>query len=307
MSFASERQLTDGLRKFFPSRRDVRVGIGDDAAVVRTIAGSAAMCCDPVVGGVHFDATAPLPLVGRKAVNRNLSDLAAMGAEPEWLLVSIVAPRTFTDAKMRALLGGVRAAAGAAGATVVGGDVATTRGPLVVTVSAFGRVRHRPLVRSGARAGDALHVTGPLGGSGEGHHLRFRPAIDEGRWLSRQDGVRAAIDVSDGLVLDLATMLRASGGLGAELDAAAIPVRAAARRAAQGDARAALDRACYDGEDHVLLFTRRPTCALPPGGPLTARARRPIGRVVAEPGVWLCDKGHRERLRVAGFEPRWRS
>jgi thiamine-monophosphate kinase len=301
---ATERELTARLRALFPSRRDVAVPLGDDAAVVRTGGERTAMCCDPVVAGVHFEAATPLSLVGRKAVNRNLSDLAAMGADADWLLVSVVWPARRSAAELLQLLRGVRSAASAAGAVVVGGDVASSRGPLVVTVSAFGRVRGRTLTRSALRVGDALHVTGALGGSIAGHHLRFRPALAEGRWLARQDGVRAAMDVSDGLVLDLATMLEASGGLGAELDAAAIPVRAAARRLAHGDSDEALRRALHDGEDHVLLFGVRRGHQLGSGGPLTARARRPIGRVVRQPGITLSLRGRKDVLPARGFQHR---
>ena len=297
-----ERELTDSLRRFFPARRDVRVGIGDDAAIVDAGARPLAMCCDPVVEGVHFTAGTRLDLVGRKAVNRNLSDLAAMGAEADWLLVSLVVPAGTTRASWTSLLRGVRDAAGAAGAVVVGGDVSSTEGPLVVTVSAIGRLPARSLRRDQLRVGDTLHCTGLLGGAAAGHHLRFRPALAEGRWLASQQAVRAAIDVSDGLLLDLDTMLRASGGLGAELDAGAIPIRGAARRAAQGDAAAALDRALRDGEDHCLLFSVRRGGSLAAGGPLSARARRPIGRVVRAPGVSLVRGGRRQPLTITGYE-----
>jgi thiamine-monophosphate kinase len=169
-------------------------------------------------------------------------------------------------------------------------------------VTALGHLPGRALTRAGARAGDTIHVTGPLGGASAGHHLRFRPALREGVWLARQRAVRAAIDVSDGLLLDLATVLRRSGGLGAELDAAIVPIRAAARRLAGGDRRRALARAFGDGEDHVLLWTQASGAALAPGGPLTARARRAIGRVTAEPGLWLRDGDRRTRLAASGFE-----
>ena len=196
----------------------------------------------------------------------------------------------------------MRSAASAAGAVVVGGDLAVADGPMVVTVSASGNVRGRALSRAGLKVGDTLHVTGPLGGSIEGHHLRFRPALREGRWLAEQGAVGGAMDVSDGLVLDLSTMLDASGGVGAELDAAAVPVRAAAHRLASGDGEQALRRALEDGEDHVLLFSVRRGGALARGGPLTKRARRPIGRVVRQPGIWLRRGPVRERLVPAGFE-----
>jgi len=299
---ASERELTETLGSFFPRRGDVSIGIGDDAAVVDVRDGALAMCCDPVVEGVHFSSDAPPALIGRKAVNRNLSDLAAMGARADWLLVSLVLPRRTPTGRLRALLGGVRAAAAAAGAVVVGGDVACGPGPLVVTVTATGRAPTSALRRDQLQVGDTLHVTGPLGGASEGHHLRFRPQLPEGAWLAAQPAVAGAIDVSDGLVLDLATMLRASGGLGAQLQGAAIPIRAAARTLERGRPDRALRRALYDGEDHCLLFAVRSGRRLARGGPLSARARQPIGRVVAEPGVWLQSRSGRTALEVAGYE-----
>ena len=189
-----ERRLTASLARFFGSHRDVAVGIGDDAAVLRSRHPNSVVCCDPVLAGVHFDATAPLPLVGRKAVNRNLSDLAAMGAAADWLLVSVIAPPGFGEHEVSAVLRGVRHAARQAGAVVVGGDLARSRGPFVVTVTAIGHLDGPPLVRTGARAGDSIHVSGALGGSRAGHHLRFRPALAEGRWLAEQAPAIGAVD-----------------------------------------------------------------------------------------------------------------
>jgi thiamine-monophosphate kinase len=297
-----ERAFTARLAAFFGTAPGVVVGIGDDAAVVANRGRRGVLCCDPVVEGVHFTRATPLALVGRKAVNRNLADLAAMGASPDWLLVSLVLPPWCGARERRALLGGLRAAARAGGAAVVGGDVATSPGPLVVTVTAVGHLRGRALRRSGARPGDTIHVSGPLGGSRAGHHLRFRPPLAEGVWLARQRAVHAAMDVSDGFLLDLATLLEASGGLGAELDAAAVPVSAAARRNAHGDAAAALAAAFGDGEDHVLLWTQRAGATLPAGGPLAPRARRPVGRVVRTPGLWSCRDGRRTRLHALGYQ-----
>lgn len=300
---AGERELTRRLARFFAGRPPLPVGIGDDAAVVKNRGAESVLCCDPVVEGVHFASGDPPALVGRKVVNRNLSDLAAMGASPDWLLVSLVLRRGAEPRALDELLRGIRAAARAGRCRVVGGDVAVGRGPLVVTVSAIGHLAAgRALRRSGARAGDTLHVTGPLGGARAGHHLRFRPALAEGAWLAGQPAVRAAIDVSDGLLLDLQTLLAASGGLGAELDAAALPIRAAARRLAGGDPGRARRHALTDGEDHVLLWSQAPR-ALAAGGPLSARARRPIGRVTGRPGLWLNHPdGRSERLEPAGFE-----
>ncbi len=298
-----ERAFTAALEAFFPRpAAGLEVGIGDDAAVVAPRGRATVLCCDPVVEGVHFLAHEPAELVGRKAVNRNLADLAAMGATADWLLVSLVLPRAIAATRRWALMRGIRVAAQAAGCCVVGGDVAVGPGPLVVTVTAVGHLAGRPLRRSGAKAGDTLHVSGPLGGSRTGHHLRFRPPLAAGQWLARQTAVHAAMDVSDGLLLDLSTLLAASGGLGAELRAEAVPVRAAAVRLARGDRDRALQHALTDGEDHVLLWSQAPG-PLPRGGPLTGRARRPIGRVCAEPGLWLVRRdGSRSRLAGLGYE-----
>jgi thiamine-monophosphate kinase len=298
---ADERKFTAGLARFFGGGRSLVVGIGDDAAVVRNPAANSVLCCDPVVEGVHFTRTTPLRLVGRKVVNRNLADLAAMGAVPDWLLLSLVLPRWCGARQRRELLLGVRAAARAGGARVVGGDVAATSGPLVATITAVGHLHGRALTRSAARAGDTLHVSGPLGGSSLGHHLRFRPPLAEGQWLAAQRAVHAAMDVSDGFLLDLQTLLLASGGLGAEIDANAVPIARAARRLARGDAERALRHALGDGEDHVLLWTQRRGAVLPAGGPLAATARRPIGRVTLRPGLFLRHDGRRVPVPALGY------
>jgi thiamine-monophosphate kinase len=299
----SERAFTAGLARFFGGAPGLATGIGDDAAVVGNRGRHSVVCCDPVVEGVHFTAADPLALVGQKAVNRNLSDLAAMGAKADWLLVSLLLPRGLPAAQRRQLLVGVRRAARRGGCTVVGGDVASTPGPLVVTVTAIGHLPGRALLRSGARVGDTLHTTGLLGGAMAGHHLRFRPALQEGQWLATQPAVTAAIDLSDGLLLDLATLLQASGVAGAELDAAALPIRPCARQRCRAAGQAVLPTALGEGEDYCLLWTQRAGRALAAGGPLTNRARRPIGRLRDRPGLWLVHAGgQRERLAVQGYD-----
>jgi thiamine-monophosphate kinase len=302
---AGERAVAASLGRFFPSDpRRVLVPIGDDAALVRSPSRSQLLACDPVIEGVHFEPGASRFLVGRKAVARNLSDIAAMGGTPDFLLVAALLPAGFSSRDRAALFRGIRTEADAHGCLVVGGDLSRTPGPLTVVVTVVGHPGKRVLTRSGAGVGDALHVTGPLGGSFEsGRHMRIAPRLDEGRWLSGRREVTAAMDISDGLLLDLKTLLDASGVPGAELDAASIPVHRTARRLAGGDAERARAHALRDGEDHELLFTVRRGAALGAGGPLSDRSRRPIGTLVARPGLWLrALDGSLRSLRVEGYE-----
>jgi thiamine-monophosphate kinase len=307
-SSSAERDFVERLaRQFVSDDPRVHVGIGDDGAVLRTSMLTVAVC-DPVVEGVHFTREDPLHLVGRKVVNRNLSDLAAMGAKPGFLLVSMLLPDWLDESGRSKILTGIQSAAEAAACSVVGGDVARVSGPLVLTVTALGEAPKRPLRRNGLTVGDTLHVTGPLGGSRLGRHLRFTPRIAEGRWLAEQDAasVAGAIDISDGLLVDLSRMLEASSArhefeLGAVLYSHHIPVAAAARRAATESRRGPLTHALEDGEDHELLFGLHHP--LPDDGPLTGRARKEIGRVTDEPGIFLEDKfGNRRGLHVVGYQ-----
>jgi thiamine-monophosphate kinase len=204
------------------------VWIGDDAAVVRPPGGPLLLAIDPMIQGVHF--TTPDEDAGWKAVARNVSDLAAMGGRPLHALVSLVLP---PGVDVTALLDGLAQATELC--PVVGGD--TAGGPtLVVTVAVTGTVDGEPVLRSGARPGDVLFVTGPLGAAPS----RPVPRVAEGT-AARVGGATAMIDVSDGLALDLRRLADASG-VGVALDA--VPI-------AEG---ADPDRALTWGDDYELLF-----------------------------------------------------
>lgn len=297
-----EKEFVAKLRGFFASRdRRVEVGIGDDAAIVRTRSRTV-VTCDPVVEGVHFVRGAPLARVGRKAICRNLSDLAAMGATPDCAVASVLLPRWVDRAGRRRLFEGLRDASRAHACPVVGGDCAGTAGPLTITVTVLGHLESKPMLRSALALGDTLHVTGALGGSLLGHHLRFAPRLAEGRWLSARAGVRCAIDLSDGLAIDLWALLAASRIRGAVLDERAIPVAAAAVRSARTSGVSALEHALFDGEDYELLFAVRAGRRLPRGGPLAVVARSPIGVVDGGPGLRLRGADGRIRaLPVRGY------
>lgn len=298
-----ERAFTESLETFFPTDDRAVLGLGDDGAILRRGDSDLVLCCDPVVGDRHFLATDPLHAVGQKAVARNLSDLAAMGARPEGLLVSVLLPEGTTDSARDELFRGLRDAAVASNSIVLGGDTGSTSGPLTVTVTAIGRVAGRVLTRTGASVGDEIWISGPVGGSGLRRggglprHLRIDPRIALGLELSEHQSVRAVLDVSDGLALDLWTLCRASGVPGAEIDADSIPIHVDASDAAGGSGRSALEHALEDGEDHELLI------AASPGADLADLGAYRLGVLTEDDGILLRQgDAPRERLRIRGYQ-----
>ena len=250
-----ERAVIRRLGRLLSLNKSVVVGIGDDCAVLRSPSDKLfdlVMTSDPVIENVHFQSGENPGLIGRKAAGRVLSDLAAMGSEPQWALVDLVAPAKTSLATIEGVYRGLAAMAGRHGLAVVGGD--TTRGLcLELHVFAVGRVPHgRAILRSGAKAGDVIYSTGSLGGSLAGRHLRFEPRLEQGKWLSRSGWASAMIDLSDGLASDLRRLTEMSG-TGATIDTASIPVSSSALRVPSG--RSKLEHALYDGEDYELLLT----------------------------------------------------
>lgn len=249
-----ERAAIRRLARLVPARPDVRVGIGDDAAVV-SVPGHAfdfVLTSDAVIDGIHFLKTDAGERVGHKAIGRALSDLAAMGAEPLWALVNVVAPRALAVNRLEAVYRGAARLARRHRLAIVGGDLA--RGPrLELHVFAVGRVpRGKAILRSSAQPNDLVYVTGSLGGSRAGKHLDFAPRMAEGQWLRSGRWARAMIDLSDGLATDLAHLL-AESGVAAVLESERIPLATAARGGSK--ARVGLTQALFDGEDFELLFT----------------------------------------------------
>ncbi len=227
------------------------VGIGDDCAVLpaHRHARWMLLTCDPVVEGVHYLPGTSPSLVGWKAMARNLSDIAAMGGSPRWAVVSIgVRP----DTPVREVTGfyrGLHRAANRFRCQIVGGDTTHVAHEQFIVVTMIGEVQRRHLaLRSGSRPGDVVMVTGSLGGSLRGKHLRFTPRIFEAQWLVSRFPVSAMMDISDGLSSDLHRMIEASGSrIGFDLLTDQIPVAPAAR--------GSLDAALHDGEDFELLLT----------------------------------------------------
>ena len=185
---------------------------------------------------------------------RNISDIAAMGGEPTHAVVAVALPASLPVKYVSALYSGIKRSARAFDVNIVGGDTAK-HSKIVITVSIVGEVEKANLVlRSGAKEGDCVYVTGSLGGSIEKKHYSFKPRVDEARALARLCKVHAMIDVSDGLVQDLNHIITASQ-VGCVLLQEAIPVSKDAYVLARQHKDRALKRALYDGEDFELLFT----------------------------------------------------
>lgn len=298
----------------------VRVGIGDDAAVLRPRRGwEMVATTDLFVEGVHFlRARDRAASCGRRLATRALSDLAAMGAEPMALLVSSLYPKSSATAWAREFYRGLLDAAAEAGAALAGGDMATvrrTRERTAFDVVGLGQVpRGQALLRSGARAGDRIYVSGRLGEAALGRELvhrgrraenaeerraRERHIHPRARWELGQalrGRASAAIDLSDGLATDLHHLCHASG-VGAEIEMAMLLGVASGPQ---------LRRALFGGEDYELLFTLPRGQSLPRpralghglGLDLTC-----IGQIKAARNVWLRRAdGRRERVPDAGFE-----
>ena len=296
-------------------RGDVALGIGDDAAVLDIPAGRQLVACtDTLLAGVHFLHGTPPEDIGWKSLAVNLSDLAAMGAEPAWALVALTLPQD--DARfVERFAEGFAELARAHGVALVGGD--TTEGPLSVTVTALGFVpAGEALTRAGAREGDAVFVTGTLGDAAGALHLlrdrghapealSMRMARPEPRMaagVALRGLAHACIDVSDGLLADLGHVCTA-GGVGAVLDADALP--SSPVLAAAFDARTCRDLALSGGDNYELCFTAR--SVLENG--IIDRLERTgcgatrIGRIVAGSGVRAVDaQGHVVTPPLAGWE-----
>jgi len=263
----NEFELISRLTRELPTNDSVVVGAGDDCAVldVGTPDRLLLFKTDAVVHGVHFTDAAPPAKVGHKALARCLSDIAAMGGTPTAALITIGLPRKFDVALVEAIYAGMNALARRHGVAIVGGETTINPERVLISVAVVGFApRGKVLLRSGAEVGDAIFVTGELGGSRAGRHLEFEPRLAEAQWLAEHFPVHAMIDLSDGLAGDLRHVMKASG-VGAELLKTAIPISRAAKVAARrGDAaKPALVAALTDGEDFELLFTVASKVAVP--------------------------------------------
>ncbi len=234
----------------------VAVGVGDDCAVIRkSPQRPLLLSADMIVESVHFDWKTATPYqVGWKAMASNLSDVAAMGGIPTYALVSIAAPKEKAAPRIKQIFRGIDGLARKFDVEVVGGDLSASPAATIISIAIQGYLPGgKPVLRSGGRPGHQLFVSGSLGGSSLGRHLRFSPRIELGQHL-QASGVSAMMDLSDGLSLDLHRLARASG-VGAQIEASSIPISRSARRMAEKTGKGALHHALCDGEDFELLFS----------------------------------------------------
>ena len=278
----------------------VALGIGDDAALLNASANEQfVVATDLLCEGVHFR-DVPHQFIGRKALAVNLSDLAAMGAKPLAAFVSLLLPRSMTSRQVESLMNGMLELADEFELQIAGGDTNAWDGLLAVNVAVVGSVAAgRGLLRSSARLGDAIIVTGELGGSIYGKHYSFTPRLQEITSIRDVVEVHAAIDVSDGLLLDLHRLTQESN-CGAEVELESIPISKAAYQD-NASSKVAQRRALSDGEDFELIFTTSDEDATrlitnPPTGTRLSK----IGRIVSKPG--LRSAGDGTELKPIGFE-----
>jgi thiamine-monophosphate kinase len=294
----NEFELISRLTRSLPTNPSVVVGPGDDCAVLDVGLPDRLLLfkTDAVVESIHFKPGTPREKIGHKALARCLSDIAAMAGTPSAALVTIALPRTFEPGYPEAIYAGINDLARQHGVAIVGGETTTNPAGTLISIALLGFVqRGKAILRSGAEPGDAIFVTGELGGSLAGKHLEFEPRLAEARWLAQHFQVHAMLDVSDGLAGDLRHILAASR-VGAELNAPSIPISREARRAAKigSAAKPPLLAALTDGEDFELLFTIGSRDAVPlldnwrkhfPNLPLTC-----IGKIKEWEGITIKDK-----------------
>ncbi len=296
----ADRYSEDELiaRLFAPLAGPGALGLSDDAAIVPAGAGDLVITADMLVAGVHFFPDDPPARIAQKALRTNLSDLAGKAAAPVGFLLSIALPPDWTNDWLTGFASGLGADVRAYQAPLLGGDTSATSGPLTIAITALGRAARRVPRRNGARAGEGVFVSGTIGDAALGLLLRRAPERFPGlsrahcdflldRYLLPRprldlidllgDCATASMDISDGLVGDLAKMCRVSG-MSAIIDATRAPLSEAARAALS------LDPACLGdiltgGDDYEALFTARPDFRPPPGivriGEIVARAEPP--------------------------------
>jgi thiamine-monophosphate kinase len=328
----NETEIISRIKRRSRINDQVLVGIGDDAAVIKMTGDSDLIaCCDLLVEGIHFRTEwTPPRLLGRKALAVNLSDVAAMGAQPKFAMISIALPHKYSSEFIDEVFAGISDLADASGVAIIGGDTSGSVHSLFIDISVIGECYSgRAVTRSGAEVGNKIYVSGSLGASALGlsfleagfrlsdvkdlgdtgrqallKHLAPEPKLRLGRALGEAGLATAMIDISDGLSTDLSHILEESS-VGATIHASELPIDDCVLSATA--AVPAVDPttlALNGGEEYELLFTVRPQdqdgltfLAKTLGEKLTA-----IGEIIPERELRLEREGIVETVQPRGFE-----
>lgn len=316
-------KISKALGRGVRASREVRLGIGDDAALFRPRAGhELILTCDWFLEGTHFLRDKhPPDSVGWKCLARALSDVAAMGGAPRCFLLSLAIPASHTGRWLDGFLGGLRQASRKFGCVLAGGDT-TRRKEILVNVSVAAEVRTGlAVLRSGARPGDLIYVSGNLGEAELGlqslrrirrvanpkdavakKHLYPEPRLELGQWLAEKRLASAMMDLSDGLSSDLLRLCAASG-VGARLESERIPQIQNSETARKLGLNP-FELALHGGDDYELLFTAPPQKAKPLPKTFGNVKLTLIGRITQKTGLIACEENGRERpLAAGGWDP----
>ncbi|HXD88010.1 MAG TPA: thiamine-phosphate kinase [Urbifossiella sp.] len=300
---AGEFSFIAWLRNRTVGQANMLVGPGDDAAVLAPSSRRQLVTVDMLMDGTDFHLhEVGAKAAGRKAMAVNLSDIAAMAGIPTAAVVSVALPRSNGRAIGEELYIGLQEMAAEFGVAMAGGDTNSWDGPLVISVTLLGEATSRgPVLRCGARPGDWLLVTGPLGGSIRGRHLTFTPRVREAVQLHEAADLHALIDISDGLAADLNHILEESR-CGAFIQADEVPISPDAVELSRTSGKTPLQHALGDGEDFELIAAVDPADGerLVREQPVPGIALTKIGECV-EAGLWLEENGERRELPPTGW------
>jgi thiamine-monophosphate kinase len=299
-----ERALIEAIRRLAGTPGGpVRVAIGDDAAVLDLPHREGLIITtDALLDGVHFDTRAhALELIGRKSLACSLSDVAAMACLPIAAVVAVALPDDMSLDDAQRIHTGIKKLADEFGCALIGGDVTSWPHPLAITVTVLGQSPpgRPPVLRSGARIGDRIYLTGPVGGSLLGRHMTFTPRIELADRLAQSAELHAMIDVSDGVATDLQHVCDESH-VGAEIDKSAFEkmIHPDAIDASKQSGRPPLDHALQDGEDFELLIATSHQLEALPG----CEQVRAIGRITKTGLCLVQPDGTRTPLEPRGYE-----
>jgi thiamine-monophosphate kinase len=320
-----EDRIIEQIKRRIPSAEagDLRLGIGDDAAVIRTRRGEWVVTCDQFLENVHFVATRqPADSVGYKALTRATSDVFAMGGRPRFFLLSMALPASRTGRWLEQMISGMARAARDFGLRLAGGDTARVERDISLNITVIGEIETGWVIgRAGARAGDGIYVTGRLGGAELGlrllnrngtmrardrallrPHFYPRLPVEFALWLGRKRMASAMMDISDGLSTDL-SRLCARSRVAARIYARRIP-KVSVPKALRNDPKFdPLTLALHGGEDYGLLFTAAPRHAKQIPARLGGTQVHCIGEIIAGSGVMMVEEdGTARELRPAGWD-----